>query len=105
MRYVETAEMGGNMNPADADVAITDTIPPTFATQLVRDRATAGQAATTAALGRTRQRQDDADTRARRTRLVFAAWLTAVAAVTVAVACTPGTSASRMPASPWLRWP
>ena len=34
MRYVETAEMGGNMNPAGADVAITDTISPTLATQL-----------------------------------------------------------------------
>lgn len=32
MRYVDTAEMGGDMNPAGADVAITDTIPPTPAT-------------------------------------------------------------------------
>jgi hypothetical protein len=49
MRYVDTAEMGGNMNPAGADVAITDTISPTLATQLAPDRATAGQAATAAA--------------------------------------------------------
>ena len=39
------------MNPAGADVAITDTIPPTLATQLAPDRATAGQATTTAAPG------------------------------------------------------
>ncbi len=85
MRYMDTAEMGGNMNPAGADVAITDTILLALATRPVPDRATTGQAATTAALGRTGQRQDDADTRARRARLVFAAWLTAaVAAVTVA---------------------
>jgi len=51
MRYVDTAEMGGNVNPAGADVAITDTIPPTLATQLAPDRATAGQATTTAAPG------------------------------------------------------
>ena len=37
------------MNPAGADVAITDTISPTLATQLAPDRATAGQAATAAA--------------------------------------------------------
>ena len=51
MRYVDTAEMGGNMNSAGADVAITDTIPPTLATQLAPDRATADQAAATAAPG------------------------------------------------------
>jgi hypothetical protein len=39
------------MKPAGADVAITDTIPPTLATQLTPDRATAGQAMTTAAPG------------------------------------------------------
>ena len=49
MRYVDTAEMGGNMNPAGADVAITDTMPPTLVTQLAPERATAGQATTTAA--------------------------------------------------------
>ena len=49
MRYVDTAEMGGNMNPAGADVAITDTMPPTLVTQLAPDRATAGQATITAA--------------------------------------------------------
>lgn len=49
MRYVDTAEMGGNMNHAGPDATITDTILPTLATQLVPDRATAGQATTTAA--------------------------------------------------------
>lgn len=39
------------MNPAGADVAITDTMPPTLVTHLPPDRATAGQAATTAAPG------------------------------------------------------
>jgi hypothetical protein len=51
MRYVDTAEMGENMTPAGADVAIADTIPPTLATQLAPDRATAGQATPTAAPG------------------------------------------------------
>jgi hypothetical protein len=86
MRYVHTAEMGGNMDPVGADAAITDTIPPALATQPDPDRATAGKATTTAAPGGTGQRQDDADTRSRRARLVFTAWLTAaVAAVTVAL--------------------
>ena len=39
------------MNPAGADVAITDTVPPTLVTQLAPNRATAGQATTTAAPG------------------------------------------------------
>ena len=39
------------MNPAGADVAITDTMPPTLVTQLAPDRATAGQATITAAPG------------------------------------------------------
>ena len=39
------------MNPAGADVAITDTIPPTLAIQFAPDHATAGQATTTAAPG------------------------------------------------------
>lgn len=51
MRYVDAAEMGGNMNPSGADVAIADTMPPTLVTQLAPNRATAGQATTTAAPG------------------------------------------------------
>lgn len=39
------------MNPAGPDVTITDIIPPTLATQLAPDRATASQATTTAAPG------------------------------------------------------
>ena len=33
MRYVDTAEKGGNMHPVGADAGITDTIPPALAAQ------------------------------------------------------------------------